>query len=147
MKAPVGLILFGLACLVAAGVPWRAETAARSAGTPGFPGWPASFEGRPLRETVLNAAELAFNDRFPGRMGRFTDGARLIVLRWVTAPTHRVHSGSDCQQSAGSRLTRGEWWRDPDGAIWSTWTASGPGGVMTVRERCYDSHGGTWPDL
>jgi hypothetical protein len=147
MKARAGLLLFILACLFASGASRRAAEEPAAVGGAGFPGWPAEFEGKPLRETALNAVEQAFSGQFPGRMGRFTDGSRLIVMRWVTAPTHRVHSGADCLQAAGYRLKPGDWRRDPQGAIWSTWTAAGKNGALAIRERCFDDHGRSWQDV
>ena len=147
MKAQAGLLVFILACLFASWASWRTTAGPAAVGEAGFPGWPAEFEGKPLRETGLNPVEQAFNEQFPGRMGRFTDGSRLIVMRWVTAPTHRVHSGADCLQAAGFRLKPGDWWRDPQGAIWSTWTATGKNGTLAVRERCFDEHGRSWQDV
>lgn len=147
MKRAAGLLLFCLACLPAAWVPLRTPAGALPASREAFPGWPATFEGRPLRESPLSAVERAFTASFPGRMGRFTDGSQLIVLRWVTAPTHRVHSGAVCMQTAGFRLKPGDWRRDPDGVLWSTWSASGSDGVLAVRERCYDRAGRSWPDV
>jgi hypothetical protein len=147
MRAPLGFIVFLLACLMAAVVPLRSRPEGAAAGEPAFPGWPESFEGRPLSATGLNAAERAFGERFPGRMGRFSDGSRLVVLRWVTAPTHNVHSGANCLETIGYKLKPGDWRRDPDGVIWSTWTAEGPDGRLLIRERCHDGRGRSWPDV
>lgn len=142
-----GLLLFALACLAATfGPAWRFAGPTPQTGF-AFPGWPTTFEGQPLQECPLNAVERAFNEAFPGRMGRFTDGTRLIVLRWVIEPTHRVHSGAVCLQAAGFRLTPGDWRRDPDGSLWSTWTAVGPTGTQSIRERCLDVNGRSWPDV
>ncbi len=147
MKARVGLLCFGFACLTAGLIPLAAPDAMGVKQAEAFPGWPSEFEGRPIWETELTLTEAAFNRVFPGRMARFTDGKRVLVFRWVTAPSHRVHSGADCLQSSSFTLTPGELWRDEAGRVWSVWEAEGPKGRMRVRERCYDAMGNSWPDV
>jgi hypothetical protein len=147
MKKLTGLSLFSLACLMAAIVPLIGTNKGMNDADAPFPGWPAVFEGRPVRETELGEMEKAFERDFPGRMGRFTDGSRSIVLRWVTAPTHRVHSGADCLRSFGWQVEPGDLWRDSEGALWSTWDVSKQGRRMRIREQCRDGQGGRWADV
>jgi hypothetical protein len=81
--------------LAAALVPlWHPTPAVRPADH--FPGWPASFEGYALRELPLSARERKFMEGFPGRTGRFTDGNREFVIRWVTHETRLLHPAADC---------------------------------------------------
>src|SRR5262245_8451285 len=61
-----------------------------------FPGWPSTFEGRSLRELPLSEREERFGAGFPGRIARFTDGQRELIIRWVAAPTRQLHSAADC---------------------------------------------------
>jgi hypothetical protein len=51
-----------------------------------FRGWPASFEGHAIKELPLSEQEKRFARGFPGRIGRFTDGKREIVIRQVVTP-------------------------------------------------------------
>ena len=111
-----------------------------------FPGWPDTFEGQPLQPTPLDEREAAFNTAFPGRIGRFTCGGRVVILRWVARSTHRVHSATDCLRSAGWRIDPGALHVDASGN-WSTFTASMNGQRLYGRERCEDNMGRTWPDV
>lgn len=147
MKRNAGFILFVLACLAAAAMPLALPGGRGLAPASGFPGWPATFEGLPIRPAELTPAEEAFSRAFPGRMRRFTDGSRSFVMRWVVAPTHRVHSGIDCLRAAGGRLTPRDLWRDADGRLWAAWELADTGGTVRVRERCYDGRGESWPDV
>ncbi|NLC80519.1 MAG: exosortase/archaeosortase family protein [Lentisphaerae bacterium] len=136
---------FLAACLLAAvlpGAPARGATDLAKA----FPGWPAAFEGCPLEPTPLDAREAAFNRAFPGRIARFDCGGRVVILRWVTRPTHRVHAAADCLRSTGWRIVPGALHADPAGA-WTTFTAVRQGERMAVRERCAGRDGRTWPDV
>jgi hypothetical protein len=113
-----------------------------------FPGWPASFEGRPLRETPLTPREAAFNTKFPGRIGRFESGGRVVLLRWVTRPTHRVHSAADCLRASGWRITAAPLREFPERQRWSAFSAERDGLRLSVRERCSAADGTThWPDV
>jgi exosortase/archaeosortase family protein len=62
---------------------------------PAFPGWPATWEGQrlSLREEVTVPG-------FPGRIGRFTVGSDVLLLRWVARPTRLLHSSLDCLRGA-----------------------------------------------
>ena len=80
-------------------VPHGTERAAQAAAN--FPGWPTAFEGRPLTELPLSSREQSFGRDFPGRIGRFSDGTREVILRWVADPTRRLHPASDCFKGSG----------------------------------------------
>src|SRR5439155_24588963 len=95
---------FLAACVIAAAAPLVPAPQAPAAAA-GFPGWPAEFEGRPLRPLPLTALEERFADNFPGRVGRFSDGDREIILRWVAHETRRVHPAADCFKASGYELT------------------------------------------
>jgi hypothetical protein len=63
-----------------------------------------------------------------------------VVIRWVNAPTRRLHPASHCFQGASSlRGTQGETWPDVSSWYWSALTA--PAGsswwsfVVVERER------------
>lgn len=151
-SARVGTVSRGLSvgaflsvCLLAAAMPCEPARGATDP-APAFPGWPAAFEGCPLEHTPLAAREAAFNRAFPGRIARFACGGRVVILRWVTHPTHRVHAAADCLRSAGWRIVPGPLHADPAGA-WTTFTAVRENERMAVRERCAGRDGRTWPDV
>ncbi|HPO36565.1 MAG TPA: archaeosortase/exosortase family protein [Kiritimatiellia bacterium] len=133
------------ACLLAVAMPCEPARDATDLAT-AFPGWPAAFEGCPLEPTPLAAREAAFNRAFPGRIARFACGGRVVILRWVMRPTHRVHAAADCLRSAGWRIVPGPLHADPAGA-WTTFTAVRENERMAVRERCAGRDGRTWPDV
>ena len=87
---------------------WRRCSRADDAGIAAdkaFPGWPTHYEGRALTELPLTQRELAFVRDFPGRVGRFSDGRREIIIRWVGAPTRRLHPAADCFRGLGYSMT------------------------------------------
>ena len=90
-----------LACGVAALIPFsifEAEPVDQN----GFPGWPDKFEGRSLTRLALSAEEEGFyKTGFPGKVARFSDGKREVVIRWVTRPTRSLHPSQDCFRGSG----------------------------------------------
>jgi len=108
--------------------------------------WPAQFQGRPLTELPLTGRDRRFADEFPGRVGRFTDGAREIVLRVTTRATRRLHPASDCLAAVGFAIEPLPARRDPDGATWGCFAARKPGTSLSVCEQIRDAAGRTWPD-
>jgi len=138
-------MLFAALCCLAALAPF----AAPSRGAPGhdrFPGWPASFEGRAITPLPLSPLEERFQHSFPGRVGRFSDGKREIILRWVSAGTRKLHPAGDCFKANGYALVPlpiqvlGE-------QRWSGFTARRGSTALEVRERIVDSTGAQWSDV
>jgi hypothetical protein len=124
-----------------------APRAATMAAQDGFPGWPTHHEGRALRELPLTPREAAFVQDFPGRVGRFTDGSREIIIRWVGAPTRRLHSASDCFRGSGYGITPLPVRRDAAGAAMGCFRARHGADDMTVCEVIHDARGESWPDV
>ena len=141
----LSILVFALACALAAMVPLRAGPAHTLAAA-GFPGWPASFEGRPLTQLPLTAIEQRFGQNFPGRVGRFSDGRREIIIRWVAEGTRKLHPSADCFKANGYQLTaqpvtvQGE-------ERWSGFTATRGAYQLDVRERIHDAAGKQWSDV
>src|SRR5688572_25881492 len=98
---PARLLIF--ACFVAAIVPlFSLKSGAAVAESPeDFPGWPMQFEGKPLRTLPLGPLEQRFAAGFPGRIARFSDGEREIVLRWISRETRMLHPASECFRGVG----------------------------------------------
>lgn len=134
-----------LACLCAVALGAERQPPSDTEATP-FPGWPGRFEGLPLHEAPLTEREAAFNTAFPGRIARFTNGERVVILRWVRHPTHRVHSAADCLRSAGWHIAYETLVTSPDGD-WSAFTATRNGTTLRIRERCSGETGKNWPDV
>jgi len=130
--------------LIVALAPLLAPTPAAMVAT-SFPGWPAQFEGRPLQPLPLSSAEQRFARDFPGRLGRFSDGQREIVLRWVEQPTRKLHPAADCFRGSGYRVS-------PmpieviEGRAWGRFDARRSGEHWQVREVIVDGSGRAWTD-
>jgi len=139
------LIFFFGACLAAALVPLREPGAQVRA--EGFPGWPDSFEGRALHEEPLIPYEQRAARSFPGRIGRFTDGNRQIILRWVNRPSRSLHPADVCFRGLGYRVVPGSLERDAAGALWSAFSAIRGQERLAVKTLIHDNHGRTWQDV
>lgn len=112
-----------------------------------FPGWPKTFEGRTLERLPLTEREQILATGFPGRIGRFHDGQREIVLRWVTRPTRKLHPVSHCFVAHGWELRQRTITTDADGNAWAALTFAKDGEVQRVREAIHDGDGQRWTDV
>jgi hypothetical protein len=137
---------FLVLCAVAAWLPAIGnEVAAQQ--HEGFPGWPADWDGEPITEVRLSERELRFNSNFPGRIAKFTDGRRDLILRWVTQGTRQLHGSADCFRGMGYTIKPQPATRDGRGAIWSSFRAERGEHRLLVRERITDERGGEWTDV
>ncbi len=141
---------FALACLIVALLP----LIPRNTPSPiaiGFSGWPTEFEGRALTALPLTERELRFAEGFPGKLGRFHDGTRELVIRWVTRETRMLHSAADCFQGLGYRITPLPLQNDADGKRWQSFTAQRNDERLRIRERIYETNGTptnqSWSDV
>jgi hypothetical protein len=116
-------------------------------GTGGFPGWPTHHEGSALTPMPLTQREMAFVHGFPGRVGRFSDGRREIIIRWISAPTRRLHSAADCFRGSGYAIAPLPVRLDAAGTAMGCFRASDRADVMTVCEVIRDERGESWPDV
>lgn len=139
-------IAFAGLCALSALSPLAFESSASSRIIAGFPGWPASFEGRKLTPLPLTAIEERFQQNFPGRVGRFSDGQREIVIRWVDQGTRKLHASSDCFKANGYKLDM-QPVKIVEDQRWSGFIASRGTQQLQVRERIADSGGGQWSDV
>ncbi len=112
----------------------------------GFPGWLTHFEGRKLTQLPLSEREQRFGGDFPGRIARFTDGEREIIIRWVTEPTRKLHPAADCFQGIGYKVRPLPLRFERDGTRWASFTATNNKETLKVRERIYDEAGNNWTD-
>jgi hypothetical protein len=151
-KSWAAIAVFLLAALAAALAPLLAGgQEAAIAADRNFPGWPTHHEGRALTELPLTQREAAFVRDFPGRVGRFSDGRREIIIRWVGAPTRRLHGAADCFRGSGYGVTPLPGRTDGAGAVMGCFRASlhtHPGvEQLTVCELIRDERGASWPDV
>jgi hypothetical protein len=140
-------LLFIVMCCVAALIPLVPVSGNHQASLQQFPGWPATFEGRPVKVLSLTRGELHFEKEFPGRIAKFSDGSREIALRWVTEATRSLHPATDCLRGAGYALKPLPILRDADGKQWGQLEARNTKQTIRVRERIEDTAGNSWTDV
>ena len=112
-----------------------------------FPGWPTSYEGRPLKALPLSERDAAFARDFPGHIGRFHDGQHAIIIRYLTEPTRRLHPASDCLRGVGYSITALPARRTSSGVVTSCLKAERQGQTLTVCESVRSTRGDHWPDV
>lgn len=141
----VGIYL-GL-CALAAAAPLVARPSRAGAAPSTAPfAWPRQLDGRALTELPLTGRDRRFADDFPGRIGRFSDGTREIILRFTTTATRRLHPASDCLAAIGFTIAPLPARRGAGGTTWGCFAARKPGETLTVCEQIRDAAGRTWPD-
>jgi len=136
---------FLLAALAAAVAPFVGGSNDARAANAAFPGWPAQYEGRPLVAMPLTPREDSFVRDFPGRVGRFSDGRREIIIRFVDAPTRLLHSAADCFRGIGYRITPMPVRKNVEAM--SCFRADHAGDAIAVCEMIRDERGSAWPDV
>jgi hypothetical protein len=148
LRVRAGVSAFALAVLAAALAPILAHrNESTTAADKAFPGWPTRYEGRALTELPLTPRESAFVRDFPGRVGRFSDGQREIIIRWVGAPTRRLHPAADCFRGSGFKVAPLPVRKSLAGAVMSCFRAVHGVDDITVCEHIRDERGETWPDV
>ena len=143
-------VCYIVACVIAAWTPFvtaRFESPATSAEVTPFPGWSSTFEGKPLTQLPLKELEKTFAAGFPGRIMRFSDGEREIIVRWVTEATRMLHPSSDCFQGLGYTVKPLAAHRDQNGSLWASFAATKGDERLLVRERIISDSGETWTDV
>lgn len=142
-----GAAVYVLSCLAAAAVPWAIPLQFRQNDHVDFRGWPDRFEGRPVTEVALSDRDEVFTRGFPGRIGKFTDGTRSILFRWIAGETRKLHPASDCFRGIGYSVRPRPLVVDGAGKRWGGFEASRKGRTVRVRERIEDAKGGEWTDV
>ena len=138
-------LLFALSAAAAGAAPFVSLGSAPTAGAAAA--WPTHFEGRALTPLKPAPEDALLTRSFPGRVARFSDGHRQIVLRQLPAPTRRLHPASDCFRATGygihpapMQLAEG---RGPS----SCFLAVRGGRTFRVCERISGADGRSWPDV
>lgn len=147
MKTSVALWL--MVHLLAAFAPFAVVTAdGRHAGSTNlnFPGWPEAFEGRKLVDIGLSEREKYFSADFPGKIARFTDGRRELILRWLAKPTRKLHPAADCLKGAGYQISPLPIAVGSSGRQWGCVKAEKGSEVLKVCERISGSGSAAWTD-
>jgi hypothetical protein len=133
------IILFLVCCLLAAVAPFAPIRSDVTNEQSAFPGWPAQLEGRNLTQLPLSSREERFASDFPGRIARFSDGRREIIIRWAPRETRALHPASDCFKGLGYSIKPLPARVDPAGRRWGSFEARRGDEALRVHERIYDS--------
>lgn len=141
------LILFVIATLGAAAVPLVRCGQVERSQEPHFPGWPTHFDGRFLKRLDLSEQEKRFAQDFPGKIAKFSDGTRTIMVRWVARETRKLHPAADCFKGAGYRVSGATALSNSQSSLWGCFSAAKGTEQYHVSERISDNHGNGWPDV
>lgn len=141
-----GQSAFLVACLFAALASLARPASSSAPSHAGFPGWPDEFEGRLLVPVALEKRERTFYEAFPGRVARFRDGDRQIILRWVSEETHLMHPAATCFRGRGFEIEPRDGVVGVDGRRWGAFRATRSGVAFDVREIIYCEHQ-SWADV
>ena len=139
-------LCFALLCAGAALAPQLGQATMSASAAEDFPGWPARFENRTLFELPLSPLEEQFQKNFPGRVGRFSDGEREIIFRWVSSASRKLHPAGDCFKANGYRLTP-QPVKQVGSERWSGFLAERGATRYLVHERIVDKNGMQWTDV
>src|SRR5215475_7809402 len=132
-------IFFIVCCLLAAVAPFAPIRSDVTNEQSAFPGWPAQFEGLGLTQLPLSSREERFAADFPGRIARFSDGRREIIIRWVERETRALHPASDCFKGLGYSIKPIPARVGAGGHYWGGFEAHRENQALRVYERIYDS--------
>ena len=109
--------------------------------------WPREWDGAALRPMALGEVEQRFAERFPGAIGRMTDGRQVIVMRAVNTPTRMLHPAADCYRALGYRIEQARLERDAEARLWRCFVAQRHGTPkIRVCERIVDAEGTAFTD-
>jgi hypothetical protein len=140
------IILLIIACIFSALVPFFNPLPVPQNNST-FPGWPTSFDGTPITLLPSTEREKSFEQDFPGKTGRFSDGKREIIIRWVTRETRTLHPAADCFRGIGYHVATSQLIRDTRNRVWNTFTAKKNDESLQVQEIIIDNDGNSWSDV
>jgi len=112
-----------------------------------FQQWPETFEGQSLQRLPITAKEQGFSQGFPGKIARFTDGSREIIMRYIEQPSRKLHPSADCLRGAGYTIEPQPVKRDQTGELWGCVLAKKNNLSYRVCERISDQYGNSWYDV
>lgn len=134
------LVIFLAACTLAAVISFLPKHIYFQTDKIPFPGWSPHFEGKPLKKLQLSEREKYFNNGFPGDIAKLTDGKKVLVIRWVTRATRKLHPARDCFKGVGYQVRVLSQRADNEGQGWSSrFEAIKNGEKALVLERIFDN--------
>jgi exosortase/archaeosortase family protein len=109
--------------------------------------WPQQFAGQPLQPLALSRVEQRFAAQFPGAIGRFRAGNKMLTLRHVTAATRKLHPAADCYRGLGFQIEAIALEQRLDSAgLQRCFIARGVGAAQRVCEYIEDAAGQSFSD-
>ena len=96
---------------------------------------------------LMSEKEQGFNQGIPGKVGRYSDGSREILIRYIDRPTRKLHPSANCLRAAGYKIEPQPIRRDREGKLWGCVLATHDGKTYKVCERMHDESGNSWYDV
>lgn len=112
-----------------------------------FPGWPKTYEGQALISLPLSEKERYFQKDFPGKIARFHDGHKEIVVRWVEESTRKLHPARDCFKGVGYTIEPLDLMVSKQGIRMSCFLATKDSTALKVCEYIQSTSGESWSDV
>jgi exosortase/archaeosortase family protein len=154
---------FFLSAVAAAASPLLAESKAHRGAPPELAGivWPKTWEGAPLVAAPIPPEWAGAENLFGGRMAQFRCGEAMVLLRLTPEVSRSLHESRQCYEAFGWHCATLPGWRDPQGRLWSSFSATHPDGRKRVVRECFlrvsapvlpaaledlPARGHTWPD-
>lgn len=147
MRAKIIWILLHGAVLLIPLLELSIERGSSAPSSSGFPGFPTSLDGQPLEQLALSKQQQVFLKDFPGEVGRFRNGSREIIIRWLYKESRRLHPASDCYKGMGYAVHPAPLRKDFDGQYWSCFRAIKEDQSFFVCEQIYDDFENSWSDV
>lgn len=138
------IAVYIIVCVIAASAPFIPAYSFHAGGNTAFSGWPKDIEGCSLKQEELTEREIDFSGEFPGKIARFSDGTREIIIRWVTSRTRKLHPASDCFKGMGYAVYPLPLHIDKKQREWNSFEAHSGETHLRVRELIFDDHGNHW---
>jgi len=111
-----------------------------------FPGWPSTYENKLLVKIGLTEKEKLFEEGFPGKIERFTDGSRELIIRWIDYPTRKLHSAARCFEGIGYKIKPLPIHLNKQNVEMSCFNAQKHSQILFVCEYILASSGDSWSD-
>ncbi len=141
-------VLFLTACAAAFSASfWLSDEKNINPGIQNFRSFPETFEGIEIKQLPLSERESYFLEDFPGSIGRFSDGRREIIIRYVREATRKLHPAGDCFRAVGYSTKPLPLKIGAGGERWSCFSAARADEKLRVCERIYDDAGNEWTDV
>jgi hypothetical protein len=140
------LIAYLAACGLALIVPlaWRPHEQRAAAA---FAGWPAELDGRVLIQLPDTKDEARFFAQLPVRHARFSDGQRIVLMRWAADRVEGFHLAATCYEAFGFTLSEARERAGPAGRAETCFSARRGGQTRHVCEHIRDGNGRIFANL